>query len=673
MLRKKTKVLIACLALILVQSPALADQMSPLTTDAAAKLFSQRAFVSDIALSPDGKHYLAVAEENDDETASIFVLQTNELVKVINFDRRWKAGSVRWISNSEIAISPRYVPLDRYAEYGTGELVVVNLEGKIKPVYGPLLTRKHTGALAGKRPMPGSAVMLDPLLDEPGWIRIRIQDGRFRAGFADLEYASGKLRGLKWGPNAQCLFSSDTDGKIKFCSTVMTDGGWETYPRSYEIYALDDEGNWELAYKAATREMAAIANPIEGTNKFLAYKESASSIIGLYEYDLTQRKFRELYTDDEFDLSAALSFDVGNYQPRLGSGGIAAHAPTPNYIYVSNESFLSDVHQRLAAAFPGNYVGIGSVTKDKQKLVFSTSNSTNPRTFYLYDLEKQEIRFLADSNSSVKSLALEKMEPFSFSTRDGLKVHGMFTPGAYGHDLGSVVLVHGGPHGPFDRYGYDREVHFFSQLGYNVIQVNFRGSGGFGRKFEEAGYLEWSGKMIDDIVGGADFVIAKKGLSKKACIYGGSYGGFASASAVFRYPEYFKCAAGHVGVYDLEKMYTTGDIPERKSGVNFLREVISDDKAKLRKDSPTGNVDKIKVPMLLTHGKQDFRADPVHSRIMEKKLKAAGKPVEATYISREMHGFASADNERKRLSQLGDFMRRHMPHAETDASALGGR
>ena len=77
--------------------------------------------------------------------------------------------------------------------------------------------------------------------------------------------------------------------------------------------------------------------------------------------------------------------------------------------------------------------------------------------------------------------------------------------------------------------------------------------------------------------------------------------------------------------------------------------------------------------MLLTHGKQDFRADPVHSRIMEKKLKAAGKPVEATYISREMHGFASADNERKRLSQLGDFMRRHMPHAETDSSALGGR
>ena len=128
MLRKKTEVLIACLALILIQSPALADQMSPLTTDAAAKLFSQRAFVSDIALSPDGKHYLAVAEENDDETASL-VLQTNELVKVINFDRRWKAGSAAgFTGNRDI---PEIRSLDRYAEYGTGELVVVNLEGKL--------------------------------------------------------------------------------------------------------------------------------------------------------------------------------------------------------------------------------------------------------------------------------------------------------------------------------------------------------------------------------------------------------------------------------------------------------------------------------------------------------------------------------------------------------------
>ena len=148
-------------------------------------------------------------------------------------------------------------------------------------------------------------------------------------------------------------------------------------------------------------------------------------------------------------------------------------------------------------------MGIGSVTKDKQKLVFFYKQF-NESTQLSTSTTWKNRNTVPLSNSSVKSLALEKMEPFSFSARDGLKVHGMFTPGVMAM-RGTVVLVHGGPHGPFDAYGWDYQVQFFSQMDISVIQVNFRGSGGFGRNFEEAGYREWSGKMIDDIVEGAEF------------------------------------------------------------------------------------------------------------------------------------------------------------------------
>ena len=162
--------------------------------------------------------------------------------------------------------------------------------------------------------------------------------------------------------------------------------------------------------------------------------------------------------------------------------------------------------------------------------------------------------------------------------------------------------------------------------------------------------------MIDDIVEGASFIGTQKGLAKKMCVYGGSYGGFASLSAAFRYPDFFQCAAGHVGVYDLPKMYSTGDIPEDDFGKNYLRAVISDDRDKLERDSPSYQASKIQIPVLLTHGKEDYRADVVHSRIMERRLTSLGKEVEATYVSKEMHGFADTSNERERLIQLGNFV-----------------
>ena len=120
-------------------------------------------------------------------------------------------------------------------------------------------------------------------------------------------------------------------------------------------------------------------------------------------------------------------------------------------------------------------------------------------------------------------------------------------------------------------------------------------------------------------------------------------------------------------------MYSTGDIEDRKSGIDYLNRVLGADKEKRRRDSPVNNAEKIEIPMLLTHGNQDYRADVLNSKRMERRLKAAGKEVETMYVMRETHGFASIENEKKRLSQLGAFVQRHTAPKINLASLSGDR
>ena len=622
-------------------------QSGVLSLAEAADLFSRTSYIFDMKISPDGKHFFVSADQDGDQTASIFDMRTNKPVHVINFDRGWKVGGITWISNSELAITPRITPILRNIDVVTGDLAVFSIDGKVKKIiYGPNAKGSSVTAMAGRIRSSGGALILNPMLDERRRMLVQIYES-YRTGVAEIHTRSGALRGLRYGPERYCNFALDSEGKLRFCSAVdeMTD-----FPTIYEL--VDDQ--WVSVYTSDSRERVQIVGPLSSPEKYLAIKESASSVMGLYEFDSSTKTFTELYVGETFDI-AGVGLD-----PVFGLVGIDARDPKPNYLYLRGESNLSDAHERLAAAFPGQFVRITSATSDAEQMIAVVGGTRSAGSFYFFDTKKDEIRFLAKRRPWLDEDSLVDMQPFSFTASDGLEVHGLFTPGVAGGQRGTIVMPHGGPHGPFDAYGWDYQVQFFSQMDISVIQVNFRGSGGFGRNFEEAGYREWSGKMIDDIVEGAEFIKQREELPEQMCVYGASYGAFAAASAVFRYPDYFKCAAGHVGVYDLPEMFVSGDIPERESGKAFLRRVLGTDEQKLRADSPSFNVDKIRVPMLLTAGKSDERAPPVQTEIMEKRLREAGKAVEARYIAREGHGFGSSENEQARLQQTGGFILKHL-------------
>ena len=190
--------------------------------------------------------------------------------------------------------------------------------------------------------------------------------------------------------------------------------------------------------------------------------------------------------------------------------------PLPTFIYPENGSpsgrTLAGVHRSLAAIFPSHFIDFTSVDAAYEKFVARVASATSPGSFYLFDRKKNELRPLGDRMPWLAGRALAKKEPFTFRTEDGLTLHGFLTRALTDtpQRAPSVVLVHGGPHGPLDTFHYDREIQFLAAIGLNVVQVNFRGSGGFGQAFIESGYREWSRLMVDDVIAGYRSLAVRK-------------------------------------------------------------------------------------------------------------------------------------------------------------------
>jgi dipeptidyl aminopeptidase/acylaminoacyl peptidase len=255
--------------------------------------------------------------------------------------------------------------------------------------------------------------------------------------------------------------------------------------------------------------------------------------------------------------------------------------------------------------------------------------------------------------------ALSDMRPVDLAARDGLALHGYLTlpPGSDGKGLPAVVLPHGGPFGVFDQPYFDDEVQILAQAGYAVLQVNFRGSGNYGRAFTRAGAREWGGKMQDDLTDATRW-LAAQGIADPAriCIYGASYGAFAALMGAAREPALYKCAVGLVGVYDLEKIASESS---GRSSTNWTREWIGEGPM-LAANSPIHRAAHVKAPVFLSAGGEDYIAPIAHTRKMEAALKKAGVSVETLYFPNEGHGYYLEAHRREYYAKLLDFLATHL-------------
>ncbi|HET7560898.1 MAG TPA: alpha/beta fold hydrolase, partial [Rhodanobacteraceae bacterium] len=244
-------------------------------------------------------------------------------------------------------------------------------------------------------------------------------------------------------------------------------------------------------------------------------------------------------------------------------------------------------------------------------------------------------------------------------------------PGKQGaKDLPMVVFVHGGPYGIRDWWTYHAYVQAMATRGYAVLQVNYRGSGGYGYDFEKAGWKQWGGTMQDDVTDATLWAI-QQGIADKnrICIYGGSYGGYAALEGAVKEPDLYKCAIGYVGIYNLPKMVFRGDDQQTYDDQTYWKRTVGTDETVLAQHSPFYQLDRLKAKVMLIVGGKDTNVLPVQGQEMHMALLKRGIPHEWMYKPDEAHGFYDEKNIAELFQRVDAFLAANIGSGAVAASA----
>ncbi|WP_448670365.1 alpha/beta hydrolase family protein [Pseudoxanthomonas mexicana] len=615
---------------------------------------------SSVKISPNGQ-YLAITVDKGDQDV-LTVLRTNDLqtVKINQLPEQKSVGDFYWVSPERLMFNA-VKKMGGYAQpFSTGEWYAVNADGsqpRALIFYG---TRDATQR--GKTVGSERFSLLDTLRDDDQNVIMQATSPRSSEGVGTEVYRmdtlSGRRISLGRAPKENCSIALDAGKQPRFavCSSSKDEEG--EYDERTELYRRDDKG-WTLvnASKSGGKHISVIRTTVTGT--VYAEQDDGKSPAAVGTLSTATGEFTPLFQDKVAEVSDYIwSTDESTLV------GVVTEAGAPAVKLIDESSPDAELYASLAGAFEGQMVDFASQTQDGKKIIVSVYSDSNPGELYLYDRDTGKARFLMQRKPELDKKKMASVKPFNFTSRDGKSVYGYLTipHGSNGKNLPLIVNPHGGPIGPRDNWGFNPEAQLFASRGYAVLQVNYRGSGGYGKGFQDAGHMQWGQGIQNDIIDATQWAIGQGYADKdRICIYGGSFGGYSSLMAPIRAPGLFQCTFGYVGVYDVDMMFKKGDIPERESGLRYLRRTHGSDTKSWAENSPARRAGEVKIPVYLAAGARDVRTPPEQTELMNKALIAAGNPPEGMIIqSGEMHGFYDVDNRVKLYSTMLNFFGRHL-------------
>lgn len=606
---------------------------------------------SQLQLSPDGKYLATLIDVLD--RRNLMVMETNDLSKyeVLTGFKKQNVGSFFWANNERIVFT-----MD--SSNGMEALSLYTVErGKKKPKIVQLLGAEPTtrGVV--------TANVVHTLPEDPNHIIVSYNRRYIKAPdlykvALDSKWNSKKKRNhsmelIAENPGNVEGWIVDHDGDVRGAVSVdeltgkflYKDKGAKEF-KTLATYNIFDEHITPLGFAFDNKKMYVGSNI--GRDKY-----------AVFEYDPQAAKVGKLiFEHDEVDVTGLM---MSRKQQKLL--GVSYNADYPETVFFDAKE--KQLQASLKKIFKGKKVSTASQNKNETLRVLLAYDETDPGTYYLFDGVKNKLSLLAKRMDWLDPAQLSVMKPFRFKSRDGLTMRGYLTipNGSDGKNLPLIINPHGGPFGVRDSWGFNPEVQFLANRGYAVAQVNFRGSGGYGRKFEQAGYGgKWGAEMQHDITDTVKYLV-DQGIANpdRICIYGASYGGYATMAGLTFTPELYKCGVNNVGVTDVGLLFDT--LPKHwENGRKALEHRIGDPKdAKLmERMSPLAHVKNIKAPVFIIHGRRDIRVKMKHADLLKSELDELGKPYEWLVKNKEGHGFRKVENKVEMYEKVEKFLKQHL-------------
>jgi dipeptidyl aminopeptidase/acylaminoacyl peptidase len=468
-----------------------------------------------------------------------------------------------------------------------------------------------------------------------------------------LTLASGRLELVARNPGNVLGWLADREGRVR-AAVAQTPAG------DHQVLVRDDEaGGFRVVAEYANEDGGQpFAFTPDGTRLWVA-SARGSDLLRLVELDPADGSERELDRDDEVDLAGPVISD------RSGELLGAVYLRDRVVMHAWDERLARD-WEAISALHPGD-PRITGQDDDETTLVVSFDDDRDPGATYVYDRETGEAEFLHRSRPWLDPAHLAPMRPVTIASRDGLALRSYLTLplDVEPRDLPAVLVVHGGPWAR-DAWGYDPQVQMLANRGYAVLQVNYRGSTGFGKRFTHAAEKEFAGRMHDDLIDGVEWIVGE-GIADRARIgiYGGSYGGYAALVGATFTPDVFAAVVSVVGPSSLVTLVRSFPAYWRPllAGTWFRYVGDPDDPeqlADLEGRSPLNRVDAIVSPLLVIQGANDPRVTKAESDQIVAALRARGVEVEYMVKDDEGHGFVKPENRMDAYGAVERFFARHL-------------